>query len=373
MIAIARTDTSLFGRWWWTIDRWTVIAMALLIGFGALLAMAASPAVAIRLGVDPFYFAGRQAAYLAPTLAIIFTISLLSPRAVRRLAMVGFALALAFLAATFFIGVEIKGAQRWIDLGPVSLQPSEFVKPTFAVVTAWLFAAQRGGDMPHGNLMAIGLFATVAGLLVLQPDVGMSVVVSAVWFCQFVLAGLALQWAAGFVVLGIAGMVAAYFMLPHVASRIDRFLDHSSGDNYQVDRSLEAFSNGGLFGRGPGEGTVKTVLPDAHSDFIFAVAGEELGLIACLLVISLFAVVVLRGLARSLKENNLFVMLAATGLAVQFGLQAAINMGSALRLIPAKGMTLPFISYGGSSLLSIALCTGMLLALTRRRAGQEST
>ena len=219
---------------------------------------------------------------------------------------------------------------------------------------------------------AIGLFAVVVALLLLQPDFGMAVVVSAVWFVQFFLAGLPLIWVGLFLVLGMAGTVFAYFLLPHVASRIDRFIDPASGDSYQITRSMEAFMKGGMTGRGPGEGTVKAVLPDAHTDFIFAVAGEELGLIACLIIVALFAFVVLRGFSRVLQEQNMFIMLAVTGLLVQFGLQALINMGSTLRLMPTKGATLPFISYGGSSLLAVALGIGMVLALTRRRAGVET-
>jgi cell division protein FtsW len=371
MISLTRTDTSLVGQWWWTVDRWTVAAVALLIGFGGVLAMAASPSVAVRLNLDPFYFAARQMAYFGPALLVMFTVSLMSPHGVRRLAMVVFGVSIIMLITTLFVGVEIKGARRWIDLGLISIQPSEFVKPSFAVIAAWLFAAHRNRENPNGNLAAMGLFVLVGGLLVLQPDIGMTAVISVVWFSQFVLAGLALQWVIVFVAFGVMAMVGAYFTLPYVASRIDRFLDPASGDSYQVDRSLEAFMNGGLFGRGPGEGNVKSVLPDAHSDFIFAVAGEELGVLVSLLIAGLFAVVVLRGLSRALRENSLFIMLASAGLATQFGLQAAINMGSTLRLIPAKGMTLPFISYGGSSLLSVSLTIGMLLALTRRRVGQD--
>ncbi len=200
----------------------------------------------------------------------------------------------------------------------------------------------------------------------------MTVVVSAVWFGQFFLAGLPMALVAGFLVLGLVGAVGAYFALPHVASRIDRFIDPSSGDSYQVSRSMEAFMNGGLLGRGPGEGSVKTVLPDAHTDFVFAVAGEEFGLIACLILVGLFAFVVLRGFSRVIKEATLFILLAVTGLLIQFGLQALVNMGSTLRLMPTKGMTLPFISYGGSSLLAIAILIGMVLALTRSRNGQEA-
>ncbi len=371
MTAFTRADTSTLGRWWWTIDRWTLAAVGMLVGFGILLTVAASPSVAVRLDLDAFYFARRHFIFLPFALAVLFGVSLLSPRGVIRATVAVLAIASVCLAATFWIGVEINGARRWISLGAISLQPSEFIKPAMAVVAAWLFAAARTGLWRHGHVAATALFGIVAATLILQPDVGMAFIISAAWFCQFLLAGLGLQWAVLFATMGIAAMVGAYLLLPHVASRVDRFIDPSAGDNYQVERSLEAFMSGGLFGRGPGEGTVKRVLPDAHSDFVFAVAGEELGLLACLLIVALFAFVVLRGFARTLQESNLFVMLAASGLLVQFGLQAAVNMASALRLMPAKGMTLPFISYGGSSLLSTGLTVGLLLALTRRRYGEE--
>jgi cell division protein FtsW len=371
MNAFARTDTSILGRWWWTVDRWTVAAIALLIAFGALLTLAASPPVADRLGYDNFHFVRRQLGYLPLAMIVLFGVSLLSPRGVRRLALAGFLLALLMLVATFFLGAEIKGARRWLNIAGVSLQPSEFIKPTFIVVAAWLFAMREHAANNAGRNAAIALYAMVVGLLLLQPDFGMAVVVSAVWFIQFFIAGLPLAWVGVFIGLGLAGAVGAYFALPHVASRVDRFLDPSSGDTYQVMRSMEAFMNGGVLGQGPGEGTVKAVLPDAHTDFIFAVAAEEFGLIACLLIAGLFAFVVLRGISRVMQDSSLFVMLAATGLLVQFGLQALINMASTLRLMPTKGMTLPFISYGGSSLVAVALGVGMVLALTRRRVGQE--
>src|SRR5579863_6300657 len=206
-------------------------------------------------------------------------------------------------------------------------------------------------------------------MLIKQPDFGMAVVVAAVWFAQFVLAGLRLYWAAAGALAGLGGLAGAYVWLPHVTSRVNRFLDPAAGENYQVNRSLEAFANGGLWGRGPGEGLVKDHLPDAHADFVFAVAGEEFGLIVCLVIVGVFAFIVLRGFSRLLQEGNLFVLLAATGLLIQFGLQAVINMASTLHLIPTKGMTLPFLSYGGSSMLALALGMGMLLALTRRRLG----
>lgn len=369
MTTFARTDTSLFGRWWWTVDRWTLAALACLIFLGVILVFAASPAVATRIGLDSFYLARHHLMMLPLAIAIVIGVSLMGPRGVRRLATIGFLLALLLTALTLVAGNEIKGATRWISIAGFSLQPSEFLKPCFVVVAAWMFAAQHGDARIPGNLISIVLYALVAGLLLLQPDLGMTFVVTATWFAQFFLAGLHIIWVVALGLLGLAGIIAAYFTFPHVAERIDGFLDPSTGDSYQIDRSLEAFMNGGLYGRGPGEGTVKQYLPDAHADFIFAVAGEELGLIVCLFIVGLFAFVVLRGLSRLMRENSQFVQLAATGLLVTFGLQALINMASSLHLMPTKGMTLPFISYGGSSLLALSLGMGMLLALTRRRVG----
>jgi cell division protein FtsW len=282
---------------------------------------------------------------------------------------IGFAIGLALLALTFVIGMEIKGARRWINVPGLSLQPSEFVKPTFAVVAAWLLAEQKLRPRFPGNLICTALFALIIAMLIKQPDIGMAGVVAAVWFAQFFMAGLRLHWVVAGALAGIGGLVGAYLYLPHVRVRVDHFVDPSAGDSYQVNRSIEAFANGGLWGRGPGEGTVKDVLPDAHADFVFAVAGEEFGVIVCLAIIALFAFVVLRGFWRMSEEGSLFVLLAATGLLVQFGLQAAINMASSLHLIPTKGMTLPFLSYGGSSMLALGLGMGMMLALTRRRLG----
>lgn len=369
MTTFARTDTSIFGRWWWTVDRWTLAALAGLIFLGVILVFAASPAVATRIGLDSFYLARHHLMMLPPAIVIVVAVSLMGPRGVRRLAAIGFLAGVLLTAATVLLGSEIKGATRWISIAGFSLQPSEFLKPCFAVVAAWMFAAQNGEARVPGNMISIALFGLVAGLLLLQPDLGMTFVVTVTWFAQFFLAGLPLIWVIALGIAGAVGLVSAYFTFSHVAERIDRFLDPSSGDSYQIDRSLEAFMNGGLYGQGPGEGTVKLHLPDAHSDFIFAVAGEELGLFVCLLIVGLFAFVVLRGLSRLMRENSQFVQLAATGLLVTFGLQALINMASSLHLMPTKGMTLPFISYGGSSLLALALGMGMLLALTRRRVG----
>jgi cell division protein FtsW len=368
-MTFARIDQSPVARWWWTVDRWSLAALAVLIGFGVVMSLAASPPVAERIGYDGMHFVRRHLAMLPLAIGVMFLVSLQPPRTIRRVAVIGFAIALSLLALTFVIGVEIKGARRWINLPGLSLQPSEFVKPTFAVVAAWLFAEQKLHPRFPGNLICTALFLLVMAMLIKQPDIGMAGVVAAVWFAQFFMAGLRLYWVAAGALAGVGGLVGAYLYLPHVRVRVDHFLDPTAGDSYQVTRSIEAFANGGLWGRGPGEGTVKDVLPDAHADFVFAVAGEEFGVIACLVVVALFAFIVLRGFSRMSQEGSLFVLLAATGLLVQFGLQAAINMASSLHLIPTKGMTLPFLSYGGSSMLALGLGMGMMLALTRRRLG----
>ena len=369
MITVARNDTSLFGHWWWTVDRWTLAAVAALIGFGVILILAASPAAGQRIGLDGFYLAQRHLTLLPLALGLMFTGSLLSPRWVKRIAVIGFAAAVLLCLLTLLVGAEIKGATRWISLAGFSLQPSEILKPTFAVVCAWMFAHGAKDPTFPGAWITAGLGLLSVALLMLQPDVGQTFVLTAVWSVQFFLAGLPMLWVALIAVGAAVALTGAYFVLPHVAQRIDSFLDPSAGDRYQIQRSMEAFMNGGLFGRGPGEGTVKGLLPDAHSDFIFAVAGEELGLLACLVIVALFAFVVLRGFSRAFHDNSLFVLLATAGLLTQVGLQSLINMASSLHLIPTKGMTLPFISYGGSSLLALALTLGMVLALTRRRVG----
>ena len=370
MSSFTRMDNSQLSHWWWTIDRWTLFAIAGLMALGMILTLSASPAAGGRIGLEGFDLARRQLIILPLAAAILLGVSLLTPRAVRRLAVLGFLGGILLLALTLVLGEEIKGATRWLSLFGFSIQPSEFVKPCLTVVAAWMFAEAKLDPEFPGNPIAIALYGLVTALLLLQPDVGQAFLVLATFGAQLFLIGLPLFWVAAFCILGVAGLTLAYFVLPHVAARIDSFLDPTSGNHYQVDRSIEAFMNGGLFGRGPGEGTIKAQLPDAHADFIFAVAGEEFGALVCIGIAGLFAFVVLRSLSKLLAERSLFVLLAATGLLVQFGLQALINMGSTLRLMPTKGMTLPFISYGGSSLMALALGMGMLLALTRRRIGQ---
>lgn len=363
----ARIDQSPVARWWWTVDRWSLLALGVLMGFGVVLSLAASPAVAVRIGYDALHFVRRYLAVLPFTIGLMFVVSLQTPRTVRRIAFIGFAVALVLLALTFVVGAEIKGARRWISLPGLSLQPSEFLKPTFTIVAAWLFSEQKLRRGFPGNAICAALFVLIIGMLAAQPDIGMAVVVAVVWFAQFYLAGLRLYWVALGGLASAAASAGAYVWLPHVRVRVDHFLDPAAGGSYQVNRSLEAFAGGGLWGRGPGEGMVKYVLPDAHADFVFAVAGEELGLVVCLVIVALFAFVVLRGLSRLSQEGSLFVLLSAAGLLIQFGLQAVINMASTVHLMPTKGMTLPFLSYGGSSMLALGLGMGMLLALTRRR------
>jgi len=373
MLSLARTNTSLIGQWWWTIDRWTLAALMLLIVLGVLLIMAASPAVADQHHWSSFHFIKKHIIFLVPTLGILFGVSLLSLQELKKVSLAILIISMGGLILTTFMGVEIKGASRWLEIGGISLQPSEFVKPAFAVVCAWVFSRQQREPLFPGNLIAIALYGVVVGFLLIQPDLGMAALITVMWFSQFFLAGLPLFWILSGTACGIGGLFGAYFFFPHVTRRVDHFLNPEGGDKfgdqYQISQSLEAFMNGGFIGQGPGEGTVKKYLPDAHADFIFAVAGEEFGMILCLLLVGIFLFIVLRSFSRLFEEKNMFVILAVTGLIVQFGLQAIINMASTLNLMPTKGMTLPFISYGGSSMMALAIGMGMVLGLTRRRIG----
>ena len=364
---ITRADKSVLSDWWFTVDRLMFFGLLLLMGAGLVLSFAASPPVAAKYHLEPFYFVRRHAVMLLPAVAIMFAASTLAPKQIRRASLVIFLVGIGLMILILFLGPEVKGAKRWLELGTFSLQPSEFVKPAFVVLTAWLFnESQKRKDVP-GLELAILLYGVFALLLVLQPDFGQTMLVTLVWGALFFMAGINMVWIGVLAVAGIGGLFAAYFLLPHVASRIDRFLDPASGDTYQADRSLDSFLHGGWFGRGPGEGTVKDVLPDSHTDFIFAVAAEEYGLIACLILLTLFAFIVLRGLSKASQEPDGFIRHAVAGLMMLFGLQTLINMAVNVGMLPAKGMTLPFISYGGSSLLAMALTMGFALGFTRKR------
>jgi len=374
---LSRADNSLLGRWWWTVDRWTLVAVLTLVFFGYVMMMAASPAVAQHIRVSRDMFLLKQVVFLCAAMAVLFTVSLLSPRGVRRVALVGCAAALLLTAMTLVTGSEIKGARRWLSLPGMSMQPSEFLKPFFAVVAAWLIAQGRRETSWTLRLawpaLALGMAGLIALLLTLQKDMGMLAVLMGVLIIQFFVSGVHYVFIGA--AMGGVGVAAwlAYLSLDHVRRRVDKFLDPNAGDTFQVDLAAKAFGSGGLFGRGPGEGRVKDFIPDSHADFVFAVAGEEFGLIVCLVIVLLFAFIALRGLLRLLPEHDLYVVLAATGLASGFGMQAFINLGSTLHLIPTKGMTLPFVSYGGSSALAVGLGIGLLLALTRRRMHGDST
>ena len=364
----SRAEPSLSGRWWWSIDRFILSTMVALMVSGVVLLMAGGPPVAERLGLSTFHFVNRQAVYLLAALAVFLITSLLTPRQVRRAALIVYLAALAGVIGTLYFGVEVKGAKRWLTLGPLgSVQPSEFLKPAFVVMAAWAFAeGSRRPDLP-GTIIAFLLLPMTIVPLVLQPDFGQTVLVTLVWAGLFFVAGLHWFWVMGLGGAGAFGLLIAYQLVPHVRGRIERFMDKGSGDTFQVDTALESFAQGGWLGKGPGEGTVKRILPDAHTDFIFAVTAEEFGVVVCMVLVAMFAIIVLRALFVAQRAEDPFVRLAVTGLALLFGTQAAINMMVNLHMMPAKGMTLPFISYGGSSLLSLAVGTGFLLALTRRR------
>jgi cell division protein FtsW len=364
---ITRADRSVLSDWWFTVDRLMFFGLLLLMGAGLVLSLAASPPIAARYNLEPFYFVRRQAALLLPAITIMFAASTLTPKQIRRASLIIFSLGIGLMVLTMLVGPEIKGAKRWIQIGFVSLQASEFVKPAFVVLTAWLFnESQKRSDVP-GIELAILLYGLFALMLVFEPDFGQTLLITLVWGALFFMAGINLLWVGALGIVGIAGIASAYALVPHVASRIDRFLNPASGDTYQADRAFESFLHGGWFGRGPGEGTVKDVLPDSHTDFIFAVAAEEYGLIACVVLLALFAFIVLRGLSKASQEPDGFIRYATAGLVMLFGLQALINMAVNVGLLPAKGMTLPFISYGGSSLLAMGLTMGFALGLTRRR------
>jgi cell division protein FtsW len=360
----SRAQRTTVNEWWWTVDRLLLAALLGLLLIGVVLLLAASPAVAERIGIqNMFHFVNRQALFIVPGLAVMIGVSFLSPRSIRRLALVVFGISIALVVATLLFGAEIKGSRRWI----FGIQPSEFLKPSFVVLAAWLFSESvKRRDVP-GNILAILLLVSSISLLIMQPDVGQTMLISIVWCALFFMAGLHWFWVLGLGGAGASGIVAAYFLIPHVTARIDKFLNPEGADTFQVDTAMESFLGGGWLGKGPGEGTVKRILPDSHTDFIMAVTAEEFGILFCMGLVLLFAFIVLRGLWHALKLEDPFCRFATAGLTLLFGLQSSINLMVNLHMMPAKGMTLPFVSYGGSSLVAVAYAMGMVLALTRRR------
>ena len=386
----SRTDRSRLGAWWWTVDRAMLSAVFFLALFGLAMISTASPPVAQDLGYHDYHFLFKQVIFLVPALLLMVGISMLNPRTIWRLGSIMLLGCIAALILTLFIGIEIKGARRWLPLLGVSLQPSEFIKPAFAVVAAWLIALNKsewrkvGGhkkpeqqtarrwftaskDDFSGYYLVMAIYGLIVMLLMMQPDLGMSVVVTCVFATQIFLAGLRLRYLALLMLIGPMLLASAYASHPHVKSRIDRFFYPESGDTYQVDKSLEAFKTGGITGAGPGQGSVKMHLPDAHADFIFSVTGEEFGLFFVLGLIGAFLFIMMRGMKRLIDNGDMFQVLAVGGLLTMFGLQAFIHMGSSVNILPAKGMTMPFISYGGSSVISLGISMGIILALTRKQ------
>lgn len=358
----------IISSWWWTIDRVTLFVILTIITFGMVLITTASPYVAGRIGVSEFHFVEKQFVFVVLSLITIFIFSLMNPVLIKRLSLLGFFIGIAALVMVLFVGDEIKGARRWISIAGISIQPSEFIKPFFIVVAAWLLSLKNQSDGKAAYVILCVLYVMLVSLLISQPDFGMTVLISCVFAAQLFLAGLPMSWIiVGGALLG-GGIISAYHYLPHVTFRINSFLNPEE-KSYQVRKSLDAISQGGFLGKGPGEGTVKQVLPDSHTDFIFAVAAEEMGILFCSFIILMFATVVIRSFIRIMNERDFFILYASYGLVVQFGLQAVVNMGVALDLLPTKGMTLPFISYGGSSLIALSVTVGMLLCLTRKRYG----
>ncbi len=366
----ARTDRTAAGLWWWTVDHWLLGGIAALMFLGVALAFAASPAAAQRIGIEnELHFALRQSVFSLTGAAIMLTASMMSPRGVRRVAFFVFIASIGIMALLPFIGHTAKGAQRWLDLGGFGLQPSEFIKPALVVLASWMFAEGQKGEGVPGVSIAFALYAVTVGLLLIQPDVGQTVLVTIAFGACFFMAGVPLRWILGLGVVAVAGLTSTYFLFDHVAQRVQKFLGSEAADTTQIDRASDAIAAGGLFGAGPGEGVMKRHVPDLHTDFIYSVGAEEYGLLFSLLLIGLFGFVAVRGLYKAMRLSDPFEQVAAAGLFVLFAQQAFINIAVNLNLIPTKGMTLPFISYGGSSMLAMGLTLGLALALTRKRPG----
>ena len=369
MTTFSRTDNSFLGRWWWSVDRTNLAILAMIMMIGFVVLLAAGPSAAARLRIsNEFHFPMRQFMFLAPTIFLIFCVSMLSPLQARRFGVLMFAGAIGLMVFTLIFGGEINGSKRWINLGFTSLQPSEFAKPGFVIAAAWMLAEGARDPKFPGGVIAGGLYAAFAILLLLQPDFGQWALMTGVWMVMFFVAGWSWIWIAVLCALSLGALTAGYFLSAHVAARIDGFLSPASSENYQVDRALETVANGGLVGRGEAA-PIKGQLPDAQTDFIFAVAAEEFGFVLGIMIIILFAIFVGRTLTKAASLRSIFCQCAVTGLAAIIGCQAIINIGVSLRALPAKGMTLPFISYGGSSLLATGLTVGLIIALTRTQSG----
>ncbi|MEM7568788.1 MAG: FtsW/RodA/SpoVE family cell cycle protein [Pseudomonadota bacterium] len=363
---IERTDQSLIARWWWTVDKITLGAILLLMGMGLFIISSASLPEAARNGLEPFYYFKRHLLFALAGLSILVSLSIVPPEKLGKVALWGFVAALALVLCTLAFGATRNGAQRWMSIAGFSLQPSELLKPFFVVVTAYVLAQRFSRPTMRVLQLSILLLTATIIPLVMQPDISQALMLSLIWMALILLAGYSIWFFAALGVSTLAGLSAAYMSFPHVAKRIDTFLMPNFDPYSQVGISIRAFMNGGVFGRGMNEGQLKGALADSYADFVFAAVGEELGFFISALLLLLFAVILLRGMARMLHEDNAFNFLAASGLLMLFGLQALLNMMVSLGISPATGVTLPFVSYGGSALIGMAIVMGFVLAFTRR-------
>lgn len=354
-------------EWWWTIDKGLLAGLVLLLMVGMVLSFAASPPVAERLGLGPWHFIIRHALFIVPTLIALVAASFLSQRAARVSAAIVLLVSIILLWLTLRFGIEVKGAKRWISAFGQTIQPSEFVKPAYAVIGAWLFAeSMKHKGMPARSIATFIMLVIVGGLL-LQPDIGQTALVLATWAALLFLSGISWFIIFGLIIAGIGMLFGAYLFFPHFAKRIDTFINPEDGNTYQVDKALNSLLEGGWFGRGPGESIAKKLIPDAHADYVFSAAAGEFGILFCLCLVALIAFIVIRALIGAQRQSSLFSRLAASTLAIQFGMQSGINLAVNLNLIPPKGMTLPFVSYGGTSMIAIAFGMGLMLALIRKK------
>ena len=362
----SRTDESFLGRWWWSIDRglfWAILSLFIL---GSAILFSAGTSVAARINLLPYYFFIKQTIFMVSGIALMIIVSFFSVQQIKRLSIVGMFFILIALLIVLCLDKETKGAARWISIFGFQMQPSEFAKPLFAICIGWLFSTHFEGKNIPGIWLGCSLYVLLALSFILQPDLGQTVILTSTWIAQFIVIGLPLTVVVGLVLASIIGLFGAYFIFDHVKERIDKWLDPGSGDTYQIQKSLEAFADGGIFGVGPGQGKVKNILPDVHADFIFSVVGEETGVIGSLFIIAIFIYIIHKLIKSSFRQDNLFIMISLVGLTTQFSVQTAINLASSIGLIPSKGMTLPFISYGGSSLFALAGSMGIILSFTRK-------